>query len=682
MSQRYPGGFITKTPTAPTSSAAPGIWTVDQAMQNQKAGNWPSPPSPYIEDWFSTYLYTGNSSTQTITNGIDLAGKGGLLWIKNRSNSQIHRLFDTARGNNVSISSDSDQGNSSGFAANGFAFNANGFSLGSFASYNQSPDNYVSWTFGKRQKFFDIATWTGDGTSSKTISHNLGATPGCIIVKNLTTAQDWLVYHTSLGNTKALFLDLTTAAATSTGYWNDTSPTSTNFTVGSSSRVNESGSSFVAYLFAHNAGGFGLTGSDNVISCGSFTTDGSGNVGSVNLGYEPQWILTKSTGSQNWYVWDTMRGDSLTAQTYLSPNLATADNTSSGTAYIYPTATGFSGSGNWFGLNATVIYIAIRRGPMKVPTVGTSVYTSASRTGTAGVMPRWVAGFPVDWALRKSDVTTGGGDWQAGDRLRGAVQVKPNLTEAETSASPLYIFDGMTGYSTLGAAGSDSGDRSWMFRRAPGFFDEVCYTGTGVAGLSVTHNLTVPPEMIIVKRRDSTGDWPVLMRNVDRLGSAGSSYRVNSTASWDPAGVYFSDSSGTFVPATDATSSVFRVANPSAVNASGGTYVAYLFATCAGVSKVGSYTGTGTTLPVNCGFTSGARFVLIKRADSTGDWYVYDSARGIVSGNDPYLLLNSTAAEVTGTDYVDTYNAGFELSSTAPAALNANGGTYIFLAIA
>jgi len=100
------------------------------------------------------------------------------------------------------------------------------------------------------------------------------------------------------------------------------------------------------------------------------------------------------------------------------------------------------------------------------------------------------------------------------------------------------------------------------------------------------------------------------------------------------------------------------------------------------VSKVGSYTGTAATQQINCGFTGGARFVLIKRTDSTGDWYVWDSARGIVAGNDPYLLLNSTAAEVTNTDYVDTYSAGFEISSTAPAGINANGGSFIFLAIA
>ena len=112
------------------------------------------------------------------------------------------------------------------------------------------------------------------------------------------------------------------------------------------------------------------------------------------------------------------------------------------------------------------------------------------------------------------------------------------------------------------------------------------------------------------------------------------------------------------------------------------TQVAYLFATCAGVSKVGSYTGTAALQTINCGFAAGARYVLIKRTDSTGDWYVWDSARGISSGNDPYLLLNSTAAEVTSTNYVDTDTTGFKVTAAAPAALNASSGTYIFLAIA
>ena len=209
----------------------------------------------------------------------------------------------------------------------------------------------------------------------------------------------------------------------------------------------------------------------------------------------------------------------------------------------------------------------------------------------------------------------------------------------------------------------------YFFRRAPGFFDVVCYTGTG-SNTTQTHNLGVVPELIIVKRRDTAGAWDTYsaaLSNTEYLVVDTTAAKATGTTRWN---------------STTPTSTVFSLGTSTTVNASSGTYVAYLFATVAGVSKVGSYTGTGTTLQINCGFTGGARFVLIKRTDSTGDWYVYDSARGIVAGNDPYLLLNSTAAEVTSTDYVDASNAGFELSSTAPAGLNANGGTYIFLAIA
>ena len=107
-----------------------------------------------------------------------------------------------------------------------------------------------------------------------------------------------------------------------------------------------------------------------------------------------------------------------------------------------------------------------------------------------------------------------------------------------------------------------------------------------------------------------------------------------------------------------------------------------MFATLPGISKVGSYSGTGNAINVDCGFTSGARYILIKRKDAAGDWFVWDTARGIVSGNDPYKLLNTNAAEVTSTDYIDPLNSGFTVTSSAPAALNTSGGTYIFLAIA
>jgi hypothetical protein len=216
----------------------------------------------------------------------------------------------------------------------------------------------------------------------------------------------------------------------------------------------------------------------------------------------------------------------------------------------------------------------------------------------------------------------------------------------------------------------------WNFRRAPGFFDIVCYTGTGSA-TAFSHNLGVVPEMMIVKRRSATDDWWVY-----DTATGNTKYQVlNSTAT--------PSTSSTAWNNTMPTSSVITVGTGTPVNTSAGTYVAYLFATVPGVSKVGSYTGNGGTVntngtsqTINCGFSTGARFVLIKRTDNTGDWYVFDSARGIVSASDPYLLLNSSNAEVTTVDAVDADNSGFIVNQTSAENLNVTSATYIFLAIA
>jgi hypothetical protein len=200
------------------------------------------------------------------------------------------------------------------------------------------------------------------------------------------------------------------------------------------------------------------------------------------------------------------------------------------------------------------------------------------------------------------------------------------------------------------------------FRRAPGFFDEVCTTGNGSYGYQ-SHNLTVQPELYIQKQRNGTRAWTVVTS-----AAGGKSGTLNTTdALSTDTFISLYTTATQFIPYWDS---------------SGETYVNYFFATCPGVSKVGSYTGTGALQTVACGFTTGARFVLIKRADTTGGWYVWDSARGITSSTDPYFLLNSTAAQVTGTNYVDTDTTGFKVTAAAPADINASGGTYIFLAIA
>jgi hypothetical protein len=650
----------------------------------------------YIEDVFSTYLYTGNSLGQTITNGIDLSTKGGLVWMKERTASPAgtgnsHNFVDTARGVGKLINSNTtaaQQTYSTVYELS--AFNNNGFTLAldGGLGMNENTVPTVSWTFREQPKFFDIVTYTGTG-SNTTIAHNLGSVPGCIIVKRTDASANWAVYHRSLGNTKYINLNLTALASTSATRWNNTTPTSSVFSIGTDATVNASGGTYVAYIFAHDAGGFGLTGLDNVISCGSFTTDGSGQFAQVNLGYEPQFVLIKNSdgGPANWKMFDNMRGLTVsTSNATLFPNLNTVETAESN---IQINATGFiSAATNSLEVGANFIYIAIRRGPMKVPTVGTSVFGLSARTGTGANAT--VTGGQTDDAVLIKNRGSAVNDAFA-SRLTNTGYLVTSATTAEVAAGATILqanpWDVMNGVkvgttSTITNASANT-YINYLFKRAPSFMDVVCYTGTGVAR-TVTHNLTVMPELIIVKMRSTGQNWIVGTQfgatkyTAIYLNSSAASIYPPQTADYTSAtGSNFNAGFG-----AQPTASTFTTDATTLTNSSGNTYISYLFATCAGVSKVGSYTGTATTLQIDCGFTAGARFVMIKRTDSTGDWYVWDTARGIVSGNDPYWLLNSTAAEVTSTDYIDTYSAGFEISSTAPAAINASGGTYIFLAIA
>jgi hypothetical protein len=675
MSERWPGGIVRSNPVTPTgplqNGTAPGVWSLADAAYWTKQGLWPTAGNTLaVEDVFSTWLYTGTGAAQTITNGINLSGQGGLVIQKERSSAYADGWFwgDTVRGANTILKSQNANGQVT--SANTIsAFSSTGFTAGSNISFSGST--YASWTFREAPNFFDIVTYTGNG-ANRNIAHNLGSVPGMIIVKRTDTTGDWQVYHRSNANTQYMVLNSTAAVATGTTRWNSTTPTATEFTVGTDATVNASGGTYVAYLYAHD------TSSTGVIQCGSYTGNGSSTGPTVTLGWEPQWVMIKPAGQAvDWQVFDTMRGMPATAGAVapaLFPNLASAEDT--GASGPAPLATGFAVNTTSARLNqngSNYIYVAIRRGPMKTPTLGTSVFAPTLATFSGSTITN--TGFVVDLAINKTGVATTNNNFVF-DRLRGSNNgsaqqtLVTNATDADVASSGRVALTGsVTIQNGFLEQDTTANNIVWAFRRAPGFFDEVCYTGTG-ATTTQNHNLGVVPELVITKSRSAGSNWQV--NYSFGATTCGEAYLNNTNA-----GGIYAYSVGTAVAGNPTASQVQFYAFPS-----GQTMVAYLFASCPGVSKVGSYTGTGTTQTVNCGFTTGARFVLIKRTDSTGDWYVWDSARGIVAGNDPYLLLNSTAAEVTSTDYVDTDNSGFQLSSTAPAALNANGGTYIFLAIA
>jgi hypothetical protein len=310
---------------------------------------------------------------------------------------------------------------------------------------------------------------------------------------------------------------------------------------------------------------------------------------------------------------------------------------------------------------------------MKVPTDATKVFAVDADSASSRI-PTWDSGFPVDMAFA-FDIEGGGGGQINSARLLGSKYLLTPTNDAEESNGSL-VWD-----SNLGWGKDYDVNRvyySWMFKRAPSFMDVVCYTGNS-AQTAYNHNLGVAPELVIVKVRNISGEsWPVWCI----YGTQQNSWAtiLDGTNPYQNRGANLWGTTPTDAPSM--TSTTFRLGNNDAVNVSGNTYVAYLFATCAGVSKVFSYTGNGSSQTINCGFTGGARWVMIKRTDAAGDWYVWDSARGIVSGNDPHLSLNSTAAQVTSDDTIDTDSTGFVVNQVSATNVNVSSATYIGLAIA
>jgi len=398
----------------------------------------------YIEDVFSTFLYTGNGSAQTITNGIDLSTKGGLTWFKQRNLGRDHVLEDTVRGAGNALFSNYTNAQASAFGGVS-SYGTTGFTLdGNASEVNDSGGSYVSWTFRKQPKFFDVVTYTGNGAGSRAIAHNLGSVPGCVIIKKTSGTSSWAVWHRGNGVSAVTYFDLNTTAAGFADASYTAFTSSTTFTVdgigGATGSCNDNGATYVAYLFAHDAGGFGLTGTDNVISCGSYSgTGATGNA--ITLGYEPQWVMVKRTDSTaDWVIMDAMRSG------FLEPN--TSDAESGGVWFalsgdnFFPTATGFqinTAGPAWNASGGSYIYIAIRRGPMKVPTDATKVFQAITDTGDT--VETSTATFPLDMQFNTFyDQSNATYNNQINDRLRGigfspSFTTTPHLTTALTDAA-------------------------------------------------------------------------------------------------------------------------------------------------------------------------------------------------------------------------------------------------------
>jgi len=642
---RYSSSF-----TAPTSSLAVDSNTVLYLFNEDKS----------YDDLSSSGLAFTNTS------GVDLvdfgpfdaaeAGEGGAIWFKKRSGNEDHNIYDTERGATKRIkpnTTDAENTQSNGLTS----FNSDGWTMGSSGNMNQSGDTYASWTFRKAPKFFTCVQFSGTGPGSavneQQVSHDLGAKPGIVIIKRTDATGDWWVFTDVIdGSNDYGYLNQTAAFGNS----GNNVATDSVFNVGGV--LNTSGATYTAYLFAHNDGdgGFGPDGDQDIIKCGSLTVSSQATV-DVNLGFEAQWVMLKrSDGTGNWFMFDVMRGLTVNGFEWLYANSSIAAEVKSYQS-VFPTATGFSFNpvNNGQLTDGNYIYIAIRRGPLAPPESATEVFAPVIGSGVQST------GFPVDFLIGLNDRTS----LQYYDPfvktrlLGGAPYLVTSSTAAEASGSDVG-FDTMDG---LTYSWTSSSAVAWYWRRAPGHFDCLAYTASG-NGTTISHNLGVEPELAIFKNRTTAGpDWVVHAPN---LGTDGF-LLLNSTNAVSTASNWYSATADqiTFSTAYSGTAT------------SGDNYIAYLFASLDGISKVGSFSHVnGTPTNVDCGFSSGARFVLWKSTSYANGWAVFDTVRGIVAGNDPYLSLNNTNAEETSYDIIDPTSSGFQMTGVMAT------GDYIFYAIA
>ena len=333
-------------------------------------------------DYFNTVLYTGNGSTQSIT-GVGF--QPDWIWQKERSSTSYHIATDSVRGLTKQLFPNDPYQDAT--ASNYItSFDSDGFGLGASNDINQSSETYAAWNWlaggstssnsngsitstvsANTTAGFSIVSYTGTG-SNATVGHGLGSVPKMFIVKDRTSGENWRVYHASLGNTKEIYLDLPNASVTSSTTWNNTTPTSSVFSVGTVHGTNKSSDNYIAYCFAEIKG---------YSKFGSYTANANADGPFVYTGFKPAWILLKASnnGSWSWRFSDSTR-TTFNSSTFnnLFPSSSAAEvSNEKDLDYL---SNGFklrtSGSGvNNSGYN--VIYMAFAQNPFVANNSGTAV---------------------------------------------------------------------------------------------------------------------------------------------------------------------------------------------------------------------------------------------------------------------------------------------------------------------
>lgn len=690
-----------------------------------------------VDDVFSVWEYDGTGATQNIENGIDLTN-GGMVWTKARQDTlnsayAESTIYDTERGvqKEIITSSDANESTKTGGIT---AFNSNGYTIGTEITINDTTDTppksteeksgeYVSWTFKKHKKFFDVIKYTGDGISFRSIAHNLDSVPGCIFIKRLdgvggSQLGDWIVYHRGIDDLAGsantyndphdYYLSLNERLAADNQYATNNgfkaAPDSSYFYINNWDEVNRFGTEYVAYVFAHNDGDgdFGPNKDQDIIKCGGYTINGI-NVNTpydleIDLGFEPDFLLFKRVDSlsnfetldstYDWIVLDSLRTMS---PSNLQP--MTRINGTDGELLQDPillTSRGFrirqnGRLANYASTNsADYVYIAVRRS-MKTANNVDEVFKVTRPNEPYSNQPTIRTPFKVDMVIETTAASSAFPNIFLNSRKTTNFDTRISGTSTYGNKTQAYQdFDFVDGYADIASGLSTSNDYTfYLWKRAPKFYDHVnWYINSTASSYTIEHDLQAVPEMIIMHEVSDYTSTPTNDQNF---------YVYHKGLFTNPEQNYLLlNSNAALQQSINAWNDTPPTATSFQVGSFGGsgtekTYYAHLFSTLPGVSKVGSYVGNGVNLAIDCGFSNGASFVMIRRAHgtSTNNWLLIDNVNGYNTSSDTVRYFNDAGSDRTD-NILEYYSGGFRvtLATGGMDDHNLNGATYIYYAIA
>ena len=415
---------------------------------------------------------------------------------------------------------------------------------------------------------------------------------------------------------------------------------------------------------------FGENEDQNIIRCGSYVGKGNASV-EVDLGWEPQWVLVKNkTSSSQWVMFDSMRG---VVSEGVDERLVADDNAAEGNFganFLDFTSKGFivkiQGNSEMNQTNNTHIFVAIRRSDGyvgKPAEAGTDVF--AMDTGnSSSTIPTFDSGFPVDFLFQREPAS--GNHWRTSARLIGTNYMNADNTDTQTSQSN-YVWDSNVG--ALANSSWGTSKQAWMWKRGAGF-DVVAYEGTNSAGLQIAHSLNAVPEMIWTKNRDAGENWAVYHKGLNG-GTNPEDYviRLNTTPAEFNNNEFWND--------TAPTSTHFTLGISGEVNGFEKSMIAMLFASVEGISKVGYYDGQAADLTITTGFSP--RFLIVRRINGADNWWVFDTFRGWVAGNNSKLLQLDSSSSQSTQNFGEPTSTGFTLLGDT-TRINSAGNKYIYYA--